>query len=80
MKDCFLFQGETDKGAQRKMQRNRQIPGTVPSIWMTSLLDNLGPNEHIAMPLIIYHNVDNFFYLIVCCGSTIIFVIKNGQG
>lgn len=63
MKDCFLFQGETDKGAQRKMQRNRQIPGTVPSIWMTSLPDNSGPNEHIAMPLIIYHNVDNFFYL-----------------
>lgn len=30
---------------------------------MTSLPDNSGPNEHIAMPLIIYHNVDNFFYL-----------------
>lgn len=52
---------ETDKGAQRKMQRYRQIPETVPSIWMTSLPDHLGPNEHIAMPLSIYHNVDNFF-------------------
>lgn len=61
IKDCFLFQGETDKGAQRMMQRNRQIPGTVPSIWMASLPDNLGLNEHIAMPLTIYHNVDNFF-------------------
>lgn len=71
---------ETDKGAQRKMQRYREIPETVPSIWMTSLPDHLGPNEHIAMPLIIYHNVDIFFYLSVCCGSTFIFVNTNGQG
>lgn len=42
------------------MQRNRQIPETVYLIWMTSLHDNLGPNENIAMPLILYHNVDNF--------------------
>lgn len=76
----FIPRRETDKGAQRKMQRYREIPETVPSIWMTSLPDHLGPNEHIAMPLIIYHNVDNFFYLSVCCGSTFIFVNTNGQG
>lgn len=51
---------ETDKGAQKMMLRNRQIPETVYLIWMTSLPDNLGPNENIVMPLILYHNVDNF--------------------
>lgn len=39
---------ETDKGAQKMMQRNRQIPETVYSIWMTSLPDHLGPNEHYS--------------------------------
>lgn len=70
---------ETDKGAQKMMQQNRQIPETVYLIWMTSLPDNLGPNEHtsIAMPLIIYHNVDNFVtYLFVVA----VVLITNSQG
>lgn len=55
---------ETDKGAQKMMQRNRQIPETVYSIWMTSLPDHLGSNEHYSNTII--YTITLIILLLVC--------------